>query len=178
MKKIIVAAVVGFIVVGVVGIMAVQREQITRLQREVGWLQRDVHSLRSQAVALDKKVFRNFACLVANGKLAYGNITTSEGCTIKEIGNKNFSDWIEMSRDLEQGGWQLVNMRAEGLDEEERGELLNLLKENEIGGEKVSAIFNSGPTVAVRFYFYYVETMQDLKREEEKRHDYEQSWLR
>lgn len=163
MKKIFVAAVVGlsFILIGVFGIMEMQREQITRLQREVGWLQRDVH-------ALDKKVFRNFSCLMAGGKLNKLSYQISERCIVEEVGNKNLEDWIEISKSMEHWGWQLVSVGVVGLDEEEGEKLLNLFKENVIGGEKVDAIFNPGPTVGIRFSFYPVETMRDFDLKKEK----------
>lgn len=151
-------------------IMLSQGKQISTLQKELREVKEDVHSLRSQTVALDKKIFRNFICLMADGKLIYDHTLSSERCVVKEVGNKDFRNWVDMSKDLE--GWQLMSIRVVGLDEEEGEKLLNLFKENEIGGEKVDAIFNPGSTVGVRFNFLPVEIIQafDFKKKE-KEHD-------
>lgn len=176
MKKIFVA-VVGLIVVGVVGVMAVQREQITRLQKEMNWLKRDVHSLlqeelqeelkevredirslRSQTVALDRKVFRDFACFMAGGKLGR-NSEIFGGCTIIEEKAENFNR-SEKLKNMEQAGWQLGGLKAGGPGAEQEGKkLLNLLKKNKIRGAKEMKvrIFNSNfPSPSVEIFWFYL----------------------
>lgn len=156
MKKMFVACLTFVAAVVVVALMLSQQEkQISTLQEELKEVKESISSLRSQTVALDKKVFEDLSCLVAGGKISH-NGYGEKSCDIDKK-DVNFYDWVEIEK-MEKSGWTLVSINASGIDAKKEGKIFfNLVKEHEIGMEKIKEveIFYDSPKWPLRLGLWF-----------------------